>query len=73
VQGLGADDAYLFKLMLVDAHGPRFRHRVAHGNMTAGECTEMIAFMMVVLVLHLAGYVRSPDEAAERELAPDGA
>jgi hypothetical protein len=70
VQALGANDAYLFKLMLVDSRGPRFRHRVAHGNMTAAECTEMIAFMMVVLVLHLSGYVKSVEGSAEGELQP---
>jgi hypothetical protein len=65
VQGLGANDAYLFKLMLVDSRGPRFRHRVAHGNVTAAECTELIAFMMVVLVLHLSGYVKSVEGPAD--------
>lgn len=73
VENLGVDDAYLFKLILVDARGPRIRHRVAHGNMAAGECTEMIAFMMVVLVLHLSGYMRSADDTAQREPAASGA
>ncbi len=72
VENLGVDDAYLFKLILVDARGPRIRHRVAHGNMTAGECTEMIAFMTIVLVLHLSGYVKSVEDPAEGGPAASG-
>ncbi|HKF77198.1 MAG TPA: DUF4209 domain-containing protein, partial [Candidatus Dormibacteraeota bacterium] len=70
VDNLGGDDAYLFKLILVDGRGPRIRHRVAHGNLTAAECTEMTAFMIVVLLLHLSGYVRTPPDGTPEEADP---